>query len=51
MTVYDEIVASVPVEDTGAAERLRAIMERPREWLPAMPVMAETFEADRYVKH
>lgn len=51
MTVYDEIVAGAPVEDVGAAERLRAIMERPREWYPVMPVMAETFEADRYVKH
>lgn len=51
MTVYDEIVAGAPVEDAGATERLRSIMERPREWLPMMPVMAETSEADRYVKH
>ena len=51
MTVYDEIVAGVPIEDIGAKERLNAIMERPREWMNGMPVMAETFEADRYVKH
>ena len=51
MTVYDEIVAGAPVEDAGAAKRLRSIMERSREWLPMMPMMAETSEADRYVKH
>jgi hypothetical protein len=51
LTVYDEIVASVPVEDTNAVATMKAIMERPRPWMPHMPVLAEVFEADRYVKH
>lgn len=51
LTVYDEIVASVPVDDTNAVATMKSIMERPRAYMPYMPVMAEVFEADRYVKH
>lgn len=51
LTVYDEIVASVPAEQTDAEARLKSIMERRRPWTPAMPVLAEVFSAERYVKH
>jgi DNA polymerase len=51
LTVYDEIVASVPVEDVNAVATMKSIMERPRAWMSAMPILAEVFEADRYVKH
>jgi DNA polymerase len=51
LTVYDEIVASVPIEDANAVATMKSIMERPRAYMPMMPVMAEVFEADRYVKH
>lgn len=51
LTVYDEIVASVPMVDIYAEDRLKQIMERSRPWFEHMPVLAEVFSADRYVKH
>ena len=44
------IVASAPIEEIGAAERARSIMERPRNYMPAMPIMAEVHEMQRYEK-
>lgn len=51
LTVYDEIVTEVPIDDATAVNRIKEIMCRPREWMLEMPVSAEVFEAMRYVKH
>ena len=50
LTVYDEVAAGAPVEDVEATSRMKKIMERERRWMPGMPVLAEVFEANRYVK-
>lgn len=51
MTVYDEIAASAPIEDTHAKQRMIWTMTRDRSWMPGMPCMVDVFEADRYAKH
>lgn len=50
LTVYDEVVAECPAEETGARDRMLAIMSRSTTWLPQMPVSASGFEATMYRK-
>ena len=46
---YDEIVAEVP-EDFGSTEEFTAIMCEPLEWYQGWPIIATTWEGDRYRK-
>lgn len=50
LTVYDELVSAAPVEYPDAAGSLKRIMERPRDWMPGMPVLADVHEMMRYEK-
>lgn len=49
LSVYDEIVVSVP-RDVNGAFHLEQIMSNPPAWYPDMPISAEVYEASRYVK-
>lgn len=48
--VHDELVMSVPREDTEAAKRIDAIMAEPLEWAPELPLKGGTYECDFYRK-
>lgn len=50
LDVYDEIVAEADEADPHAKEKLEAVMNRSRPWLPEVPVSAECFTAKRYEK-
>lgn len=50
LDVYDEIVAECDEDDSAALEKLDAVMSRPRQWLPQIPIRAECFTAHRYRK-
>jgi hypothetical protein len=50
LTVYDELVASAPIDYPDAAQAMEHIMSKSPAWLPEMPVRGEVFEANRYRK-
>ena len=50
LDVYDEIVAEADENDEQALDKLYAVMCRPREWMPEIPISAEGFVAKRYRK-
>jgi len=47
MHVHDEIVAD---QAHGSAEEMAAIMSEPISWAPGLPLAAEAFETDYYMK-
>lgn len=49
MHVHDEVVLDVPVE-TGSVEHVTAVMGKPIEWAPNLPLAAAGFECDFYQK-
>lgn len=49
MHVHDELVADAP-HGFGSLTEVEAIMSRPIEWAPGLPLKAEGFETDFYMK-
>lgn len=49
MHVHDELVADAP-HGFGSLTEVEAIMSRPIEWAPDLPLKAEGFETDFYMK-
>lgn len=50
MHVHDEIIVDVPVEDTGAMERINACMAEPIPWAPGLPLKGDGYETPFYMK-
>lgn len=50
LTVYDEIVARVPVDDTEAKAKIEAIMSRPKPYAPGLRFGLDLWEGDCYRK-
>lgn len=49
MHVHDEVVLEVPI-GTGSVEHVTAVMGRPIDWAPGLPLNAAGFEAEFYMK-
>ncbi|MEF3312344.1 DNA polymerase [Paenibacillus sp. GYB004] len=49
MHVHDEVVLDVPI-GTGSVEHVTAVMGRPIDWAPGLPLSAAGFEAEFYMK-
>lgn len=47
--VHDEIVCDMPVGE-GSVEELSEIMSQPIDWAPGLPLAADGFECDYYMK-
>lgn len=50
MHVHDEIIVDVPIEDTGAMERISKCMSDPIEWAPDLPLRGDGYETPFYMK-
>ena len=49
MHVHDEVVLDVPIS-TGSLEHVTAVMGKPIDWAPGLPLRAAGFECDFYMK-
>lgn len=49
MHVHDEVVLDVPI-GTGSVKHVTAVMGRPIDWAPGLPLSAAAFECDFYQK-
>lgn len=49
MHVHDEVVLDVPI-GTGSIEHVTAVMSKPIDWAPGLPLSAAGFECDFYMK-
>jgi hypothetical protein len=50
-TIHDEVVALAPVEEAGAIrDRMVAIMATPPEWATGLPLAADGFINERFIK-
>jgi len=49
MHVHDELVVDAP-HGFGSLTEVEAIMSQPIEWAPDLPLKAEGFETDFYMK-
>ncbi|MEI7027136.1 DNA polymerase [Paenibacillus sp. y28] len=49
MHVHDEVVLEVPL-GTGSVEHVVAVMSKPIDWAPGLPLAAAGFECDFYMK-
>lgn len=50
MHVHDEVVCEVPVEWTDALGQVEELMGRPVSWAPGLPLAADGFETEFYMK-
>jgi DNA polymerase bacteriophage-type len=49
MHVHDEVILDVAI-GTGSLEHITAVMSRPIDWAPGLPLKAAGFECDFYQK-
>jgi len=49
MHVHDELILEVP-KDRGSIDELNSIMCRPIEWAKGLPLNADGFECNYYMK-
>ncbi|SDJ76820.1 DNA polymerase [Salimicrobium halophilum] len=50
MHVHDEVVLEVPEDDTEALEKVEKVMGEPVSWAEGLPLAADGFEAEFYMK-
>ncbi len=50
MHVHDEIIVDVPTEDKDALQKIYAVMSKPIEWAPGLPLKGDGYETPFYKK-